>query len=78
MTTGIPHGPLSSDDYTKRRWALHYATDHSGWVPWASVTFTARGYQKALRKLMRKLDRRPGVALMIENQLNAFSLRICE
>lgn len=60
---------------TKRRWALHHVNAFDGWAPWPAFTFTARGREKAARKLMRRLDRRPGVALFMVEHPEHFQLR---
>jgi len=60
---------------TKRRWALHYRSAW-GWSPWPAFTFTARGREKAIRKLMRRIDRRPGVAMLVDLHPDLFSLEV--
>lgn len=59
---------------TKRRWALHHINAWGEPVPWERFTFTARGRTKAAKKLMRRLERHPGVLLLVDMQPDAFAL----
>lgn len=56
----------------KRRWALLHVNSVNAHVPW--IVFTARGPDKAAKKLCRILDRRPGIALLIDTHPDHFSL----
>lgn len=56
----------------KRRWALLHVNSVNDRVPW--IVFTARGHEKAAKKLCRILERRRGVAFLIAEHPDHFSL----
>lgn len=58
----------------KRRWGLVHVNSVNHAIPW--LEFTARGRAKAIKKLLRILDRRPGVAFLIEEHPDHFALEI--
>jgi hypothetical protein len=56
----------------KLRWGLVFINAWGESVPW--ITCTARGRTKAINKLFRILDRRPGVLVLMDLHPEAFNV----
>ena len=61
---------------TKRRWGLVFTNAMHDRTVLNGTTFTARGRSKAEKKFIRLIDRRRGLALLIDIAPQTFSLEI--
>lgn len=61
---------------TKRRWAFVFVNAYGEQTPLNGTEFTARGRAKAEKKLLRRLDKRPGLTKLFCLHPYAFSLEV--